>query len=417
MTTPDELAPTTPSALANHVAALRRAHADLAMRPRAARLMALSAVVEDWLRPDSIWMQRAEALLPPTTGFSAAMIRFALPALLAPLRHAELEPLLRDEAKRDGPPLILHILPGNLPGLAAIPTVLSLAIGSAALLKAGRGDRSFPPLFIDSLAAHDPELAGAAAALYWRGGDAACEDVALAAADLVVASGDDDSIAALAARARGRFIGHGHRISFATVTAAAAADSRTVEALAVDVATWDQRGCLSPQLCFVVGDFEAASQFGERLCAALGLQSLDLPPSPMTVGERLAVRRWREEAEWAQFGGERYAVFHQADEAAGTVVVEPQPVFRPTPLARSVRVLPIAGIEEMQAVLRPARGLLEGAGLAASAEEYPAWASALAACGVHLVSRLGAMQRPPLAWRQGGRPRLADWCMRDGDGG
>lgn len=413
----EELTPITPAALADHIAALRRARTALAARPRAARLAALSAVIDDWLRPDSPWMQRAEALLPATTGFSAAMIRFALPALLEPLRPAELERLLLDEADGDGPPLILHILPGNLPGLAAIPTVLSLAIGSAVLLKAGRGDRTFPQLFLESLATHDAELAAAAVALYWPGGDRACEDVALAAADLTVASGDDDSITSLAARARGRFIGHGHRISFATVTAAAAADPTTADALALDIATWDQRGCLSPQLCFVEGDFDAARAFGAHVSAALGQQALALPPARMTVGERLAVRRWRDEAEWALFGGEQYAVFAQADEGAGTIVVEPRPVFRPTPLARSLRVLPIGGLDELRSVLRPVRALLEGGGLAAAAEQYDAWAEALASSGVHLVSRLGRMQRPPLAWRQGGRPRLADWHVRGGDVG
>ena len=37
----------------------------------------------------------------------------------------------------------------------------------------------------------------------------------------------------------------------------------------------------------------------------------------------------------------------------------------------------------------------------------------LRAGGVHRVCRLGEMQRPPLDWRQGGRPRLADWGLKD----
>ncbi|MDX2169979.1 MAG: acyl-CoA reductase [Deltaproteobacteria bacterium] len=409
----DQLTPTTAARLTQSIAALRSARAAVAARSLSSRLAALDAVVEDWLRPDSPWMARAVERLPPATGFSAAMIRFALPALLEPLRAAPLERLVTEEAARgEAPALILHILPGNLPGLAAIPSALSLAIGSATLLKAGRGDRVFPLLWLSSLAAHDAELAAAAAAVYWPGGERDCEALALAAADLVVAAGDDDSIAALAARARARFIGHGHRISFAVVTAAAAADPATVEGLAVDVATWDQRGCLSPQLGFIQGDFDAACELGARLSDALGRLAVALPPATMTIGERLAVRRWRDEAEWAGFGGERYVLFAQPDEGAGTVVVEPQAVFRPSPLGRSLRLLPIGGIEDLQSVLRPVRALLEGAGLAAGAGQYADWESALVASGVHLVSRIGAMQRPPLAWRQGGRPRLADWLVR-----
>jgi hypothetical protein len=29
--------------------------------------------------------------------------------------------------------------------------------------------------------------------------------------------------------------------------------------------------------------------------------------------------------------------------------------------------------------------------------------------GVHWITAIGQMQKPPLAWTQGGRPRVADW--------
>lgn len=402
------------AAIAATVGALRRAQRSLQARPRHARIDALAAVTEDWLRPDSPWMARAIATLPDATGFSAPMVAHAMPAMLAPLRAASLARLVDEQAHGSAPPVILHILPGNLPGLAAIPTALSLAIGSAALLKPGRGDRVFPDLYLAALAAHDPELAAAAAVQYWPGGAGACEDAALAAADLVVASGDDTTIAALRARCRGRFIGHGHRISFAVIDAGAA-DTGAAAALALDVATWDQRGCLSPQVCFVAGDLDAARAFGAQVAAALAPLAARLPPAIMTLGERLAVRRWREEAEWATFGGEPYAVFAADDEAAGTVVVEPQAALRPSPLARTLRVAPVAGLEEVVALLAPARAVLEGCGLAASEARWDALAAQLRAAGVHLVSRLGTMQVPPLDWPQGGRPRLADWCG-GGDG-
>jgi len=404
-----------PAAVGAAIHGLRRARVGLAARSRAEVLAIVTDVIEAWLAPESPWLARAVALLPAATGFSPAMIRFALPAMLEPLRAAQLEPLVAEQAReRTGPGLIVHSLPGNLPGLAAIPAALSLAIGTAALLKPGRGDRCFPALFIESVAARDTDLAAALAAVYWSGGDRACEDVAFAAADLLVAAGDDATIADLASRTRGRFIGHGHRISFAAITAAVVDAPRAAADLALDVATWDQRGCLSPQLCFVEGDFDAASNFAARLAAELADLETALPPALMTTGERLAVRRWRDEAEWASFAGERYQLFASADEAAGSVVVEPAAVFRPTPLSRCVRVLPLESFEALATLLAPLRGLLEGAGLAAAPADWDACAARLAAAGVHHVSRLGLMQRPPLAWRQGGRPRLADWCVDAG---
>jgi len=406
--------PSSPSAVAQIIDALRVAQRHLSSRPRGEVIETLSAVVDDWLAPDSPWLARAVALLPSASGFSAPMIRRALPTMLEPLRAPALTELVQHQAgDRHGPALILHVLPGNLPGLAAIPAALSLAVGSAALLKPGRGDRVFPALFIASLAARDGALAACLAAPYWPGGDRGCEDVALAAADVVVAAGDDASIADLARRTRGRFVGHGHRISFALVTRPLAGDPASAAALALDTAIWDQRGCLSPQLCFVEGDREAASGFATQVAAELARLAESLPPAQLSVGDRLAIRRLRDEAEWARFDGERASVLAPDDEAAGTVVVEPRPAFRPSPLGRSLRVMPISSFEALIEILRRHRGVLEGAGLAAEPDCWAPLAAGLEASGVHLVSELGAMQRPPLAWRQGGRARLGSWLNSD----
>jgi Acyl-CoA reductase (LuxC) len=398
------------------IAALRRAQSTLAARPRDDVVRVLGGVVDTWLAPDSAWFTRALEVLPDATGFSPAMIRHALPTMLEPLRSPALADLLaREVGARRGPALILHVLPGNLPGLAAIPTALSLAVGSAALLKAGRGDRVFPSLFAASIAERDPELGACGAAVYWPGGDRDREDMALAAADLVVASGDDATIADLARRVRGRFIGHGHRISFAFVAREVADDPsaalHAAERLAEDVAIWDQRGCLSPQLCFVEGSVDAALRFGSLAAEALRPLALSLAPAHPTAADRLALRRFREDAEWRRFGGERAAVFASERDEYGTVVIEPKASFRPTPLNRSLRVQPVADADALASVLAPARAALESAGIAAAPGRWTVLAERMMACGVHRVSELGDMQRPPLAWRQGGRPRVGDWTI------
>lgn len=404
----------TPADLRRTIADLCSAQRALASRPRAEIVRTIEGVVDDWLTPGSRWMDRASAALPTATGFSPAMIRYALPTMLEPLRSPALGELVAREADgRVAPRLVLHVLPGNLPGLAAIPAALSLAIGAAALLKPGRGDRVFPALFIASIAARDPELATCLAAAYWPGGHRDCEDVAIAAADLVIAAGDDATIADLAQRGRGRFIGHGHRISFAVVSRALAGERDSAAALALDTAVWDQRGCLSPQLCFVEGDVQDATAFATAVADELARLAVDLPPAEMTVGDRLAIRRFRDESEWARFDGEPARVVAAADEAAGTVVVEPRPALRPSPLGRSLRIMPIPTLASLREVLRPFRAVLEGAGVAVEPERRPAAAAVLRECGVHLVSPLGAMQRPPLDWRQGGRSRLGSWFGDD----
>jgi hypothetical protein len=405
-----------PRLLARTIATLRDAQAALRARPRAEIVAALGDVVEGWLAANSPWFERAVAALPDATGFSPAMVRHALPTMLAPLRAPALGDLLAAEAQnRHGPALILHVLPGNLPGLAAVPAALSLAIGSSPLLKAGRGDRVFPALFVDSIRERDGALGACLAACYWRGGDRPCEDIALAAADVVVAAGDDQTIDDLRTRARGRLVGHGHRVSFAVVAREILADDRsrqhTVQRLADDVAIWDQRGCLSPQVCIVESDVDAARDFGAAVAGALAELAERLPPAQLTSAERLALRRFCDEAAWRGFGGERTAVLALDGDGAGTVVVEPTPLFRPTPLCRSLRVLPIADLAALGALLAPVRAWLECAGLAAPPQRWPVLARRLGESGVHRVCEVGEMQRPPLTWRQGGRPRLADWLV------
>jgi hypothetical protein len=393
---------------------LRRARAALAARSTASIIAALDDVTATWLAPDSIWRARAEALLPDATGFSAAMIRDALPTMLEPLRPPALAQLIAREAgARRGPALILHVLPGNLPGLAAIPITLSLAVGSAVLCKAGAGDRVFPELFTASIVARDAELGRCVAAHYWPGGDRACESAALGAADLVVASGNDATITDLAARTPGRFIGHGHRVSFAVVARESAADAVESKAaaarLAEDVAVWDQRGCLSPQLCFVEGDVDTATAFAAAVAAALDGFAARWPAAAATTGERLDVRRFRDAAEWRRLGGGGGAVFTSGSQTTGTVVVDPELRFAPSPLCRSLRVMAIPRLHDLSAVLAPVRAALEGAGIAAPPDRLQRIAAELTAAGVHRVCAVGQLQRPPLDWRQGGRPRLADW--------
>ena len=422
-----------PEELAGLLVGLRRAQLRLAARPSESILASLAVLVERWLQPGSVWRRRAETMLPAATGFSAEMIRYALPLMLEPLRAPAVAELLDAElggrrlldtqggdSPARGPNLVVHILPSNLPALAAVPVVLTLAIKAATLVKAGRGDRVFPLLLAGSIAEIDAELGACVAACYWPGGDRACEDGVFTAADLIVASGNDASVEDARARRGGRFIGYGHRVSFAVVAREVLADSAAAQtaaqALALDVALWDQRGCLSPQVCFVEGDFDSACRFGAILAPALEDMARRLPPGAATTAELVAVRRFCEEAEWRRFGGKGGAVFRSAEGwAHGTIVVDPEPVFRPTALCRSLRILPLRSSADLPALLAPVRSVVEGAGIATEPQRSSEWMSLLTAAGAHRVCRLGSMQRPPLSWCQGGRPRVAEWMDRSAD--
>ncbi|HUI26531.1 MAG TPA: acyl-CoA reductase [Candidatus Kryptonia bacterium] len=392
----------------------------LLRRPIDEILARLSEAVEPWFAPNSPLRARAECELPEATGFSAAMIRHGLPLMLEPLRadavgrllDAELGDRHRLNGATGGPSLILHVLSGNLPALAAVPLVLSLAIKSAVLVKPSHAERVFPSLFIESLGIVDAELSQCAAALYWPGGRLDVETAAFAAANLVVASGNDATIADLARRVPGRFIGHGHRISFAVVAREALDEAEPVaQRLAYDVSLWDQQGCLSPQLVYVErGGAIGVERFAEILGQQLARLACELPTRRLAFDEQVAIQRFRQEAEWRAVRGEEVAVFASPGGVGWTVVYDSAPAFTPTPLNRTIWAKPIDALADLSALLAPPRSYLEAAGIAVPPSRCGELAGLLTNAGVHRVCRLGDMQRPDLTWRPGGGSRVAEWC-------
>jgi hypothetical protein len=394
-------------------------------RPVASILSALEQVIVNWLRADSHVRRRTEAELPGVTGFSAAMIRHGLPLLLEPLNGgaigALLDAELGDRRLLDhlcsgrrvlGPPLMAHVLAGNIPGLAAVPVLLSLAIKSAVLIKPAAGDPLFPQLLAASIAEVDADLGQCVVVAGWRGGDRDNEAIAFADADLVVASGSDAAIAAIQAQVARRFIGHGHKISLAAIGRDRLADdgaaSVLARRLAYDVSLWDQQGCLSPQLCYIEsGGCVSAARFAEMLAHALGEYTAQLPPRRLSFDEHAAVQLFRQEAEWC--GAAAATVLTSPGSTDWTVSVEPDARFMPSCLNRCLRLKVVESLGVLATALPPHRRHLEAAGIAVGPARAAELGEMLAACGVHRICPIGTMQRPPLAWRQGGRPRVGDW--------
>ncbi len=388
-------------------------------------LASLDRVISNWLRPDSELQQRAEHLLPAATGFSDQMIRHGLPLLLEPLREEAIRGLLDAELgdrrcldhahqgrRASGPQLITHVLSGNVPGLAAAPIALSLAIKSATLVKCAAGDPIVPALFADSISEVDAELGRCVVVTEWRGGNRALEAVAFSEADLVVASGSDATIAAIAAQAPTRLIGHGHKISFAAIGRERLDDrdsaQELAQRLAYDVSLWDQQGCLSPQLCYVeAGGRITPVRFGELLAAALAHYAQGLPPRRLSFEDKAQVLRFRQEAEWEQHNA--VSLLASPDSSDWSISIERNAAFLPSCLNRCLRLKVVEDLSELAQALRAHRRHLEAAGLAIGTDRRVEAVAMLSQSGVHRICPIGRMQRPPLSWQQSGRPRVADW--------
>jgi acyl-CoA reductase-like NAD-dependent aldehyde dehydrogenase len=296
-----------------------------------------------------------------------------------------------------GPALVAHVVASNVPALALPAIALGCLAGAAVVVKSGRDDPVSAPAFVRALAAVDPDLAATIVATYWPGGDVAREDAVLSRADVVVATGGDAALAALAPRLGARLVAHGPRIS------AAVAATDDAARLAQDVALHDQRGCLSPHVVYVVGDDRDAARFADRLAGALDALAGRLPPGPAAVEARAAARVHAAEAEWAS--GARVLAGR-----GGCVIHERTAPLRPTHGRRTIRVHAIPGAEAIPALLPP--GVVECVGVA-GIDTVPLL-DALRERGVSRVCPAGRMQRPSLVWPRGQLPPLGALLGRRG---
>ena len=190
-----------------------------------------------------------------------------------------------------GPRLMTHILAGNLPGAGLDSVIFSLSVKSATLVKTSSTEPLLPNLFARSIQEIDPDLGSCLAIVTWPGGKAALEDVALTRADVVVASGSDESLAVIRQRVEGQFIGYGHKVSFSLVAKERLTDAeKLAQQTAYDVTLYDQQGCLSPQLVYVQeGGAITPKDFAALLAKAFAHWQIVLPRGPVTPDMSTAI--------------------------------------------------------------------------------------------------------------------------------
>jgi hypothetical protein len=226
---------------------------------------------------------------------------------------------------------------------------------------------------------------------------------ALLDADCVVATGSDETVAALRARVAPprRFVGHGHRLSVACLGPEATRGSAVGAAaarLALDVALWDQLGCLSPLGVWVEGE-AGADAAAEALAAELAALEKRMPRGCIDVHAAAQIASESAQAELRAAAGARVAL-HAGPNGAWTVVREADASPRPAPLHRFVRVHPVVGPEELLGALSPLGPHLAGVALAGWGGETAELARRLARLGASRVCAPGQLQAPPLAWRR-----------------
>lgn len=315
-------------------------------------------------------------------------------------RSRELYPCARGAVP---PQLLVQVLAGTVPPVGIEAIVLALLARAPVLLKTASDEPVVAKLFLRSLRELAPELAERVAVLTWDGGGP-LDEQAVSAASEVCAYGGNHAINRLLGLVRypTRFFAYGHRVSAAILEHPQRAVRDVARDLALDVAAFEQRGCMSPHCLYVVeGEGPPAQEWAEAIVGALN-EAGERFPRPSPDGE--GARRTREaEALTVLRGGQVLSG------PGGAVAVHRDGHFRASPGDRFLNVMPVGTREECVASLGALRGALSTVGLECRTQAMWEWTHALQRVGVPRITRVGRMQRPLWVRDHDGRPRIADW--------
>jgi hypothetical protein len=394
----------------------RVAHAGSALRRLGPEgtLASLAEAARSLADPSTPTGAQVRADVARTSGLSGAMVDWALRTNVAPDDLSEeLARLAAPLRAGDGagprallaapPRLAAVVLAGNVFTAALRAVAVPLLAGTPVVLKASSHDDAFPRWLERALLQTNAAVGQAVGVVTFAGGDEALEDALFAGADVVSVYGSDATVQSIRARlpATTRLVAHGHGLGVAYVPAAALgseAEARAVaEAVALDVAAFDQRGCLSPHGIFVERGGAIDGLGLSRLLAGGPLDALErsLPRGPLPVDAGAAQVQWRgvAAARGVLFERDGYAVSHEGDAA-----------LRVSPGWRNVGVYGLAGFAAFVERLRPLGVHLKAVGVAGDAEARRALARALPPPLAPRVSQVGTMQTPPLGSLSDGEP-------------
>jgi hypothetical protein len=392
-----------PEALGLLAASLREGAAELRSIPMEQLLAAWGETVARFLRPGSLERRALDPALARLCRFSRPGLDAALEAVLGGVRREPAAALFAGAQPAEGAGPVLVVLASNLPALAVQPLLPALALRRPVLLKSPTAEPLFAPAFLAALAKREPRLAGAVSAVTWPGGERDLEAPVLAGVETVIAYGEQDSLDDLERRAPGGVVvGYGPKTSLAVL--GGDADPReAAEGIARDVALFDQRGCLSIAAVYTAGD---AAALAERLGQALLDLARRWPPGPASRAELAAVQHLRLEAEMKGLRMESLSL------QAGTVLVDPEPSFRPSPGLRTVRVHPLQDLDRLPGILDSWRGRLQGAALAGR----DSWSleDRFRDLGISRFAAPGELQSPDATWHNGGIHPLEALAPRAG---
>lgn len=230
-------------------------------------------------------------------------------------------------------PRLIHVLPGNSPGVAVKSIAQGAMVKAVNLFKMSSSDPFTTVAILQTMAEIDPNhpIVQSMSAVYWRGGDDAIESILYRPQyfDKIVAWGGGDAINNVI-----KYIGPGFQLvsfdpktSISMVGQEVFASEETIDLAAdlasADVMTLNQEACVASRFQFVEGSEEQVDRFCAKLhkrIAERAAASGDVRPCDMDLREQIEVLSMMDDD---------YRVWGRAD-GKGVVIRSEEPVdFHP----------------------------------------------------------------------------------------
>lgn len=283
---------------------------------------------------------------------------------------------------------LLHIAPGNMPGLPVYSVVEGLLTGNVNLLKLPRSDKGLSLAALSLLCEQEPRLAPYIYAFDLPSTETGDLKRLSALADGIVTWGGEGAVKAARALAGPgcKLMEWGHRLSFAYISGYEDKEAE-LAALAGHIVTTGQRLCSSCQVIFLDSDDRAE---GEAFCreflpyleAAAAQRPGPFAGAAATLSGHTALLE-------RQAAGKDAGELHLRGKGC-SVTLRPDRDLELSPMEGNVfvKLLPRS---ELLPTLRQSKGVLQTAGLICPPKERETLAALLARAGVNRVTRPGAM--------------------------
>lgn len=383
------------------IEALRINHHDILLKTSREQIIDyIVRFADEWRNAQSPWRMQAKTIESP---FDYKEVFYTLDGLLESLTRDSLKELIAQEITDNcaGYPVIGHVIAGNTPLIAWTSVLRALLVKSASFVKLPSGSASaWGKLFGISWLSIIPELAGCVVMDQWAGGTANQDKQLCDSCDLLLAYGSDDTIKSLKSLRNDRsFIGYGHRVSLSVILPGADI-MQCIDGLARDICMYDQSGCLSPHMVYVIGDDDRLS-----CCISALSKAMDAYLAGNTTNRDIdtAVRINNSRILSTMEG----SVVFGNDDLDWTIIQRTCPDFIFSPTHRVVSVASIKTAEEIFSLLLPVKDVLQGCSIGGAYNENDYFVTELKNMGISYICKTGKLQAPPMSWPEDNKPILS----------